>query len=186
MTTASQQPPGRRGFVHDQQVVASMHRALREAGIDFAAYLPETILYPVMNALEQDPEVTSVCVAREDEGFAMAAGAFLGGKWPVVLTEASGIGLSGLILARAVVQRTPMLILAGHNVALGERQDYTAAARRTSEPMLQALQIPFVVCRDGKEAPTLIREAQLTVCGDRRPVAVLFPRHTLHVAEEAR
>jgi len=29
----------------------------------------------------------------------------------------------------------------------------------------------------------LVREAQLTVRGDRRPVAVLFPRHSLHVAE---
>ena len=34
-----------------------------------------------------------------------------------------------------------------------------------------------------REAPLLIREAQLTVRGERRPVAVLFPRHTLHVAE---
>lgn len=184
MPIPNQAAPGRAGFVHDQQVVAGMHRALREAGIDFAAYLPETILYPVMAALEDDPEVISVCVAREDEGFAMAVGAFLGGKWPVVLTEASGLGLSGLILARAIVQRTPMLILAGHNRALGERHDYISAARRTSEPLLQALDIPFVVARDGTEIPTLIREAQLTVRGDRRPVAVLLPRHTLHVAEE--
>lgn len=176
--------PGRARFVHDMDVVESMHRALKAAGIDFAAYLPETILYPVMQAVEDDPEITSISVAREDEGVAMCAGAFLGGMWPVLLTEASGLGLSGLMLARAVVQRTPMLILAGHNEALGERHDYTAATRRTSEPLMRALNIPYVVARNGQEIPQLITEAQLTVRGDRRPVALFFPRHTLHAAEE--
>lgn len=182
--TINSAPPGRAGFVHDSRAVAAAHGALRDAGINFAAYLPETILYPVMRAVEDDPDITSVSVAREDEGVAIAAGAFLGGRWPVLLTEASGLGLSALIIARATVQRTPLLILAGHNRALGERHDYTAAARRTSEPLLQALDIPYVVVRDRAEIPTLIKEAQLTVRGDKRPVAVLFPRHSMHVAEE--
>lgn len=184
MTIVNQAPPGRAGFVHDPQAVAAVHKGLRQGGIDFAAYLPETILYPVMRAVEEDPEIISISVAREDEGVAMAAGAFLGGRWPVLLTEASGLGLSGLILARAIVQRTPLLILAGHNEALGERHDYTAAARRVSEPLLRALNIPYVVVRDKREITTVVREAQLTVRGDKRPVAVLFPRHSLHVEEE--
>ncbi|MEV5009982.1 hypothetical protein AB0K74_10495 [Streptomyces sp. NPDC056159] len=109
------------------------------------------------------------------------AGAFLGGRWPVLLTEASGLGLSGLILARAIVQRTPMLILAGHNEALGERHDYTAAVRQVSEPLLRGLNIPCVVVRDKREIPTVVREAQLTVRGDRRPVAVLPATAVTHL-----
>jgi hypothetical protein len=38
---------------------------------------------------------------------------------------------------------------------------------------------------DGRDVPLLVREAQHTVRGDRRPVAVLFPRHTLHVRGDA-
>ena len=45
------------------------------------------------------------------------------------------------------------------------------------------LHIPYVVAMSGKEAPLLVREAQLSVRGDKRPVAVLFPRHSLHVEE---
>ncbi|MEU6658931.1 hypothetical protein [Streptomyces sp. NPDC046821] len=78
----------------------------------------------------------------------------------MLLTEASGLGLSGLILARAIVRRTPVLILAGHNEALGERHDYTAAVRRVSEPVLRGLDIPCVVVRDKYEIPTVPREAQ--------------------------
>jgi hypothetical protein len=52
-----------------------------------------------------------------------------------------------------------------------------------TEPLLTALNIPYVIAMSGEQAPLLVREAQLTVRGDRRPVAVLFPRHSLHVAE---
>jgi sulfopyruvate decarboxylase subunit alpha len=184
-STVQQTPPPRRApFIHDMNVVRGIHGALRDAGVGFAAYLPETILYPVMHEVEQDTNILSVCVAREDEGVAMAAGAFLGGRWPVLLTEASGLGLSSLILARAMVMRTPLLMLVGHNETLGERHDYISATRRVAEPLLRGLGIPHVVCRSGAEAPMLVREAQLTVQGDKRPVAVLFPRHTLHVETE--
>jgi sulfopyruvate decarboxylase subunit alpha len=174
----------RAGYRHDMGTIEAIHLALREAGIDFATYLPDTLNYPLVRALEADPSFQCVGCTREDEGVAIAMGAFLGGRWPVLLTEGSGIGLAGLILARGIVQRTPLLILASHNRALGERHDYHAATRRVAEPLLEALHIPYVVVPNGREAPLMIREAQLSVRGDRRPVAVLFPRHTLHIAEE--
>jgi sulfopyruvate decarboxylase TPP-binding subunit len=173
----------RAGYRHDMELVGAIHRALRDADISFAAYLPDTLNYPLVRLLEADPSFVCVGCTREDEGVAIAMGAFLGGRWPVLLTEGSGLGLSGLILARAIVQRTPLLILASHNSALGERHDYHGATRRVTEPLLAALHIPYVVVTDGSNAPLLIREAQLSVRGDRRPVAVLFPRHSLHLAE---
>jgi sulfopyruvate decarboxylase TPP-binding subunit len=168
----SNQQPGavRSGYIHDMAVIRAIHRALRAADVSFAAYLPDTLNHPLARLLE-------------DEGVAMAMGAFLAGRWPVLLTEGSGLGLSGLILARGIVQRTPLLILASHNSALGERHDYIAATRRVTEPLLTALNIPYAIAMSGEQAPLLVREAQLTVRGDRRPVAVLFPRHSLHVAE---
>ena len=173
----------RSGYKHDPKVVQSVVEALRAAEITFATYLPDTLHYPIAQRLEEDPHFTFLACSREDEGVAMAMGAFLGGRWPVLLTEGSGLGLSGLILARGIVQRTPLLILASHNDALGERHDYHAATRRVTEPLLKALNIPYVIAMESEKIPLLIREAQLTVRGDRRPVAVLFPRHSLHVED---
>ena len=178
-----QQAALRAGYTHDMTAIKAIHQALRDADISFAAYLPDTLNYPLARLLETDPEMICVNCSREDEGVAMAMGAFLGGRWPVLLTEGSGLGLSALILARGIVQRTPLLILASHNSALGERHDYIAATRRVTEPLLDALNIPYVIAMSGEQAPLLIREAQLSVRGDRRPVAVLFPRHSLHVPE---
>jgi sulfopyruvate decarboxylase TPP-binding subunit len=178
-----QQGALRGGYAHDMRAVRAIHGALRDAGVSFATYLPDTLNYPLVRLLEDDRDMICVNCSREDEGAAIAMGAFLAGRWPVLLTEGSGLGLSGLILARGIVQRTPLLILASHNSALGERHDYIAATRRVTEPLLTALNIPYVIAMSAEQAPLLVREAQLTVRGDRRPVAVLFPRHSLHVEE---
>jgi sulfopyruvate decarboxylase TPP-binding subunit len=173
----------RSGFRHDMEVVGFLHAALKAADVSFATYLPDTFHYPLVRLLEADPDFICVGCSREDEGVAMATGAFLGGRWPVLLTEGSGLGLSALILARAIVQRTPLLMLVSHNDALGERHDYHAATRRVTEPLLKGLGIPYVIAMDGRSAPQLVTEAQLSVRGDKRPVAVLFPRHVLHVKD---
>ena len=178
-------PASRARYVHDAAAVRGVYEALRAADITFATYLPDTLNYPLVQLLEGDPAVTCVACSREDEGVAIAMGAWLGGRWPVLLTEGSGVGLSGLILARGIAQRTPLLILASHNSALGELHDYHAATRLVTEPTLRALNIPYVVVMDGHDAPRLIREAQLTVRGQLTPVALLFPHHSLAVEGDA-
>jgi hypothetical protein len=77
-----------------------------------------------------------------------------------------------------------MLILASHLRALGERHDYHAATRLVTEPVLAALQIPIVPVTDPQNIPMYVREAQMSVQGDRRPVALVFARASLHAQEE--
>jgi sulfopyruvate decarboxylase TPP-binding subunit len=89
----SQKPQGasRAGYTHDMGTIKAIHQALRDADISFAAYLPDTLNYPLAKLLETDPDMICVNCSREDEGVAMAMGAFLGGRWPVLLTEGSGL-----------------------------------------------------------------------------------------------
>ena len=171
---------------YDQANARVIYEALRAARIDFMTFLPDSGTYPVQQLMAADPAVTSVLCAREDEGFAIAMGAAFAGKRPVMLMEGSGYGLSGLILARGLVQHTPLLILSSHNSALGEQFDYHAATRMVAEPTLRALGIPYVVLMRIEDAPTIIPEAQLTVEGQRIPVAVLLPRHVFAQARAGR
>jgi sulfopyruvate decarboxylase subunit alpha len=155
----------------------TFHAALRASGVDFAVYLPDSILDPIEELLEADPRVQTVVCAREDEGIAIAMGAALGGKTPVALMEGSGLGLSGLILARGLVQRTPLLLLVGHARALGGQFDYHAATRMVGEATLSGLGIPFVTIMEPSAIETAIREAMLTIKGQRIPVGLFVPRH---------
>ena len=158
-------------------VAEAFHISLRTSGVNFAVYTPDSLLAPIDDLLERDPDVQTVVCSREDEGIAIAMGAYLGGKLPVALMEGSGLGLSGLILARGLLQRTPLLIVASHNRTLGEQFDYHGATRLVGESTLAGLNIPYVVLREPGEVATVVREAILTIKGQRIPVGIFVPRH---------
>jgi sulfopyruvate decarboxylase TPP-binding subunit len=105
----------------------------------------------------------------------MAVGAYLGGKVPVALMEGSGVGYCGLILARAQIQRTPVLLLVSHNRALGEAFDFHGATCSAGEGVLRGLGIPYVVLTDRAQAPLLVRQALITVLGQKTVVGLLVP-----------
>ena len=85
--------------------------------------------------------------------------------------EGSGLGYCGLILARAQIQRTPLLILAGHNRVLGERHYFHAATRAAGEGVLLGLGIPHMVVSDRAQTLTMVEQALITVRGQKSIVA---------------
>lgn len=167
---------GPRGLVAYREDVAQLFfDSLRASGVDFAVLLPDTVLHAVNRRLIEEPGVQTVFCSREDEGIAVAVGAFWGGRKPVVLMEGSGIGLSALVLARAIAQRSPTLIVASHSSVLGERFNYHAATRLVTQPVLDALRVPYHVLRTPEEIPLVVREILVTMTGLRLPVAILVP-----------
>jgi sulfopyruvate decarboxylase subunit alpha len=169
-----------RSFRYSIENARTIHHGLKEAGIDFVCYLPDSWNYQVLKEVLADKDIQSAACSREDEGIAMAMGAYLGGKRPAMIMEGSGYGMSGLVLARpGLLQRMPLLIVSSHTSALGEIHDYHGETRFTVEPILQALGIPHVTLMDISAAKLILREAQMTIEGQLIPVAVLLPRHIL-------
>lgn len=166
-------------IVKPSPVAEVVHEALTSAGVNFAAYLPDSVLYEVAALLEADPGVQTVVCSREDEGVAIAIGAYLGGKLPAVLMEGSGVGYSGLILARAVLQRTPLLLLASHNQVLGERFDYHGATRIAGEGVIRGLGIAHMVVYESRMIRTAVRGALDTVQGQKVPLCLFVPGYVM-------
>ncbi len=152
--------------------------ALKAAGIDFVATLPDSFNTQVHKLIRDDPDFKWVVATREDEAMAIAGGAFLGGKKPCVIMEASGYGNCAGYLARiAIVHHIPLLILSSHVAALGEMYYHHSETRYLAEPVLKGCGIPYCALMRIEDADTIIREAQLTVEGQKVPVAVMIPRH---------
>ena len=170
---------GQAGVRYRQEALESFYNGFKAAGIDFAVFLPDSMLDGIEQLIIERGGIDTYQCSREDEGVAMAMGAFLVGKRPVALMEGSGIGLSALILARGIVQKTPTMLIVGHNSTLGERYDYHGATRLVAEPVLRALNIPYHVLFDPSEIRTVIVEAQETIEGQRIPVGVLVPSHVI-------
>lgn len=179
VAAASALAPDRGSPRYRQESLEAFYDGFRSAGIDFAVFLPDSMLDGIEQLILQRGGVDAYQCSREDEGVAMAMGAFLVGKRPVALMEGSGIGLSALILARGIVQKTPTMLIVGHNSTLGERYDYHGATRLVAEPVLRALNIPYHVLFDPGEIRTAIVEAQATVEGQRIPVGILVPNHVI-------
>ena len=152
-----------------------VHATLKAGGVTFAVSLPDSVLHPIDRLLEADPAIQTYVCSREDEGVAMAVGAYLGGRVPVALMEGSGLGYCGLILARAQLQRTPLLLLVSHSAALGEAFDFHGASRATAEGILRGLGIPHVVVTDRAQAALLTQQALVTVLGQKTVVGLLIP-----------
>jgi sulfopyruvate decarboxylase subunit alpha len=164
---------------YKEGAVEAFYEAIKAAGIDFVVFLPDSLLDGLEQMILQRKEIETFQCAREDEGIGIAMGAYLVGRKPIVMMEGSGIGLAALVLARGVVQRTPSLLLIGHNSTLGERFDHHSATRLVAEPVLRELAIPRYVIHDPNEISTVVVEAQRTVEGQRLPVGILVPPYII-------
>jgi sulfopyruvate decarboxylase subunit alpha len=117
--------------------------ALKQAGIDLIAALPDAWLSDVIEVLDQDPDVTLVRVAREDEGVGVCAGAFLGGRKAALLGQNAGFLLSVNALAGlALHHHIPILMLLAHRGGIEDNQYFQVYKGRVTEPVLDALHIP--------------------------------------------
>jgi sulfopyruvate decarboxylase subunit alpha len=156
-------------------VPASLLRGVIRANVDSCVYLPDSCLTPVIRAFQSSGRITMIPCAREDEGVAIAVGLELGGRTAVCLMEASGIGYSALILARAQAQRTPVIIVASHTGGAGEPFDYHGATVLVAEGVFAGLGIPYEVATEGGSIDLLIYRIVQTARGQRTSIGLLIP-----------
>src|SRR2546426_259169 len=87
-------------------------QSLKDAGIDFVTYLPETRLSQIVPLIRDDPDVELIAAASEQEAVTIAAGATLGGKQAAVYMENTGIYVSCYSLLTVGKQLGVPLLLA--------------------------------------------------------------------------
>jgi len=157
------------------ELPAAFLRGAMRAGVDACVYLPDSCLTPVIRAFQSSGKITMIPCAREDEGVAIAVGLDLGGRTAICLMEASGIGYSALILARAQVQRTPVVIVASHTGGAGEPYDYHGATVLLAEGVFTGLGIPYEIATDSQSLESLLYRVVQTARGQRTSFGLLVP-----------
>ena len=156
-------------------VAARIHDAMTQAGVDFVATLPENNLEPLVRLFRDDPAVTHVPLAREEEGIGIATGAYLGGKVPALIMMDAGLLTCGNALAVLAVQSgIPLLLVVGYSGGLGERYFMHTPLGPVVEPSLRALGIVYTVAERADAVCSQIGRAQALAQSARRPVAVLL------------
>ncbi len=81
------------------------------AGVTHVSYVPDNGHTRTIELLTDNPAVTVNVLTTEEEGVAIAAGTWLGGKRSVILTQSSGVGNCINMLSLPIIGRFPLLML---------------------------------------------------------------------------
>jgi sulfopyruvate decarboxylase TPP-binding subunit len=150
---------------------------LKEAGIDFVSYVPETRLSEILPAMKTDGSFTLVPVASEAEAVGIAAGAAMGGKQVAVYMEGTGLFVSTYNLL-TVGERygVPMLLLVAFVGSFDDQRNsylFSHYGTKTLD-LLKTLGIEAVVIESGDHLEARIKSAVRMMHALKLPVAILF------------
>ena len=125
-------------------------QGLKNAGINFVTYLPETRLSQIVPLIRDDPEMELVAVSSEQEAVTIAVGATLGGKQAAVYMENTGIYVSSYsLLVTGKQLGVPVLLVVGFLGGVPDQRNsflYATIGNHTI-PVLQGLGIEYTVAR---------------------------------------
>jgi sulfopyruvate decarboxylase subunit alpha len=154
-----------------------VYEGIRAAGVRSLSALPETWLGLLLQRAEDDPEMSLVQVAKEEEAIGVAAGAYLAGEPHILLMQNHGFlaAINGIVsLAQLYgIPLCMMIALRGH---WGEPYPWHTRGGIVTEEVLRALGIPFEYARDVNTVQRQIREAHTFSQSSLSPVALLLTR----------
>src|SRR5215471_20921622 len=92
-----------------------IYEALKACDVKIISALPETWLVHLIRMADDDPDITLVRVAKEEEGVGISAGAYLAGVKSAMLMQNHGFlaAVNGIVSC-AQLYRIPLLMLITH------------------------------------------------------------------------
>jgi sulfopyruvate decarboxylase subunit alpha len=164
-----------------KQAADKIITALKTAGIELIATLPDLKILELIKAIEGDTEIKHVPLCREEEGVGICAGAYLTGKKTALVMQNAGLLNSCNALTTTCLQfEIPILLLIYYAGDRGDRGFATVGS--VTEPVLQALGLRTYILREINEVDEILTGAQTLAEDSRRPVAVLLTKRVLGVS----
>jgi sulfopyruvate decarboxylase subunit alpha len=153
----------------------AIFQGLKKAGIDFVVSLPCVNLGKIIEMVDCDEEITHVPVTREEEGFGICAGAYLGGKKTAILMQNSGLGNSVNVLASLYkLYKLPILMVVSHRGTEGEFMSAQIPMGEATPGVLDTLEIAYFLPKTPEDALKVLSEAWLLSEMGGSPVAMLL------------
>lgn len=154
-----------------------IYEALKECDIRLVSALPETWLVHLIRMTDEDPEMTLVRVAKEEEAVGISAGAHFAGVKSAMLMQNHGFlaAINGIV-SFAHLYKIPLLMLISYRGSFGERDPWQTQGGNVTEPLLRALRIPYLFLANVETVRKRIHQAQTLAESSLQPVAVLLMR----------
>src|SRR5262249_52835415 len=148
-------------------------------GYNFFTGVRLSLFRHVTAILDRDTRYCYCIAVLEDAALGLAAGAYLGGRQPVVLMQNSGLGVSiNAIVSLNQIYDIPALLVVSWRGRDGDDAPEHLIMGRVMDPMLRLLQIPYEVF-DTETIAAQIGRLTATLQATRRPVALAMPKGIL-------
>ena len=154
-----------------------VYEGLKECDIRMTSALPETWLVHLIRMAEEDPKMTLVRLAKEEEAVGISAGAHFAGVKSALLMQNHGFlaAINGIV-SFAHLYKIPLLMLISYRGSFGEKDPWQTQGGNVTEPLLRALRIPYTFLDSVDTVNKRIRQAQTLAESSLQPVAILLTR----------
>jgi sulfopyruvate decarboxylase alpha subunit len=157
------------------------YRALRAAGVRLVGYVPDAGHKRLIELCHADSAVRAVTLTTEEEGIALAAGAWLGGSRSVLLMQSSGVGNCINVLGTTRECRFPLLMLVTMRGEFGEFNPWQVPMGQATPAVLEAMGVVVQKVTVAQEiAPALGAAARLAF-DSYAAVAVLISQRIIGI-----
>ncbi len=151
-----------------------VHRVLAAAKVKQVAYVPDAGHTRLINLCHSDRNMRTIVLTTEEEGVALAAGAWLGGERGVLLMQSSGVGNCVNMLSLIHECRFPLLMLVTMRGDWGEFNPWQVPMGNTTAAVLQAADVIVKQATTADEVVDTVAAAVKLAFSTYRPVAVLI------------
>lgn len=156
-----------------------VHRALKESHVRWASYVPDAGHAKLIRLLQDDADVRTSVLTTEEEGIAVASGAWLGGMRSVLLMQSSGVGNCINMLSLIASCRIPFLTLVTMRGEWGEFNPWQVPMSQATAGALGLTEVRVMRVEDPNDAYPTVRAAAAFAFDSDQAVAVLFAQRMI-------
>src|SRR6202165_1296225 len=163
----------------EQPWAPNVHRVLKSAGVTHVSYVPDAGHASLIDLFAADPEVVSNVLTSEQEGVAISAGAWLGGKRSVLLLQSSGVGNCINTLSLSTIARFPLLMLVTMRGEWSEFNPWQVPMGLATEPALAPICVRTMRADTPAELIEVVESAACLAFEADQQIAVIISQRLL-------
>jgi sulfopyruvate decarboxylase alpha subunit len=154
-----------------------MFAALKAADIRQVGYVPDAGHSRLIELCREDPQIRAVSLTTEEEGIALAAGAWLGGQRATLLMQSSGVGNCINMLSLAKACRFPLTMLVTMRGEWAEFNPWQVAMGSKTQAALELMDVlVYRVEREDEAAETVAAALDIAFNGGLATAVLLSQR----------
>ena len=162
-----------------QQWPDQLFETIKRGGVRQVGYVPDAGHARLIDRCRADADIHDVVLTTEEEGIALAAGAWLGGQRAALLMQSSGLGNCINMLSLARTCRFPLLMLITMRGEWEEFNPWQVPMVSIVEPTLKLCDVEVERALKPDDVEPLAQAAAQRVYGDDKAVAVLLSQQLI-------